>query len=91
MANIRISKTLIFLVITLMLIGLVCGVVFYKPPVRTITVSELDAIHGVKIGGVVMNDIQDYIRQNPNCTVEDLRVIPRVDDMIIDQLERKFR
>lgn len=72
-----------------MLVVLVLGVVFYKPPLSTITLSELDSIHGV--GEVRLSQIQAYISQNKNAKVEDLRIIKGIDDMIIEQLEKRFR
>ena len=63
----------------------------YKPPLKNVTTGELDAIYGIRQGGVIMYEIQNYILEHPNAKVEDLRSIKGVDDMIIEQLERRFR
>lgn len=89
MVNIRILKALSCFLIFAMLVVLVLGVVFYKPPLSTITSSELDSIQGV--GEVRLSQIQAYISQNKNAKVEDLRIIKGVEDMIIEQLEKRFR
>ena len=80
----------IFVLLTIVAFLLI-GLYFYKPPIKNITTSELDAIYGIKNGGVIMNDIQTYLIVNPNAKVEDLRQIKGVDDMIIDQLKERFR
>lgn len=73
------------------------GILTYKRPLNTITNGELDAINGIRVDlvdgnhGVISTRITDYIKQNPDCTVEDLRIIKGVDDMIIDQLRKEFR
>lgn len=72
--------------------------IFCKRPLNSVTDAELDAIHGIKISysngrieGKRAMDIIRYIAINPDCEVEDLRVIDGIDDMIIDQLKRRFR
>ena len=89
MARARILKTLICTLIFAMLLILVIGVVFYKPPLSSITYSELEAVYGV--GEVRTHQIQEFILDNTKAKVEDLRMIKGVDDMIIDQLEKRFR
>ena len=86
---------LLAFIFTLLLMYAVC----YKPSIETITDQELNAIQGVSIEwingipkhGKRARDIKIFIARNPNCTVEDLRVIKGVDDMIIDQLKKRFR
>jgi len=73
------------------IIILVFAATLYKPPIKNATAAELDAIFGIKYDGVIIERIHDYIEENPDCSVEDLRVIKGVDDMIIEQLERKWR
>lgn len=70
---------------------LIWGIVLYKPPLKNVTLGELDAIHGICEGGVISDRITEYILENPDAKVEDLRVIKGVDDMIIDQLKARFR
>ena len=81
--------------IKIALLSLVIAFMFYltcyKPNIRYATTSELDAIYGIKKDGVIIARIQTYINDNPDCSVEDLRVIKGVDDMVIEQLERKWR
>ena len=89
MARARILKTLICTLIFAMLMILVIGVVFYKPPLKQITRDEIESIYGV--GEVRLSQIERFILQNPKANVEDLREIKGVDDMIIDQLEKRFR
>ena len=89
MARARILKTLICTLIFAMLLILVIGVVFYKPPLSSITYSELESVYGV--GEVRTQQIQEFILDNTKAKVEDLRMIKGVDDMIIDQLEKRFR
>ena len=72
-----------------MLIILVIGVVFYKPPLKQITRDEIESLYGV--GEVRLSQIEQFILQNPKAKVEDLRELKGVDDMIIDQLEKRFR
>ena len=72
-----------------MLMILVIGVVFYKPPLKQITRDEIESIYGV--GEVRLSQIEQFILQNPKANVEDLRELKGVDDMIIDQLEKRFR
>ena len=72
-----------------MLMVLVVGVVFYKPPLKQITRDEIESIYGV--GEVRLSQIEQFILQNPKAKVEDLRELKGVDDMIIDQLEKRFR
>jgi len=64
-------------------------VVFDKPSLSTATSEELLAVYGV--GEHRLEQIQEFILDNPNATVEDLRIIKGVDDMIIDQLKERFR
>ena len=89
MARARILKTLRCTFILAMLMILVIGVVFYKPPLKQITRDEIESIYGV--GEVRLSQIEQFILQNPKANVEDLREIKGVDDMIIDQLEKRFR
>ena len=89
MARARILKTLICTLIFAMLMILVIGVVFYKPPLKQITRDEIESIYGV--GEVRLSQIEQFILQNPRANVEDLRELKGVDDMIIDQLEKRFR
>ena len=89
MARARILKTLRCTFIFAMLMILVIGVVFYKPPLKQITRDEIESIYGV--GEVRLSQIEQFILQNPKANVEDLREIKGVDDMIIDQLEKRFR
>ena len=72
-----------------MLMILVIGVVFYKPPLKQITRDEIESLYGV--GEVRLSQIEQFILQNPKAKVEDLRELKGVDDMIIDQLEKRFR
>lgn len=72
-----------------MLMILVIGVVFYKPPLKQITRGEIESLYGV--GEVRLSQIEQFILQNPKAKVEDLRELKGVDDMIIDQLEKRFR
>lgn len=72
-----------------MLMVLVVGVVFYKPPLKQITRDEIESLYGV--GEVRLSQIEQFILQNPKAKVEDLRELKGVDDMIIDQLEKRFR
>ena len=72
-----------------MLMILVVGVVFYKPPLKQITRDEIESLYGV--GEVRLSQIEQFILQNPKAKVEDLRELKGVDDMIIDQLEKRFR
>jgi len=70
-----------------------------KPMIKDATAEQLDAIHGMQITfsdgavkyGAIAKRIVDYIELHPNAKVEDLRIIPGVDDMIIDQLKEVFR
>ena len=89
MARARILKTLRCTLILAMLMILVVGVVFYKPPLKQITRDEIESIYGV--GEVRLSQIEQFILQNPKAKVEDLRELKGVDDMIIDQLEKRFR
>ena len=89
MARARILKTLRCTFILAMLIVLVIGVVFYKPPLKQITREQIDTLYGV--GEIRLSQIEQFILQNPKANVEDLREIKGVDDMIIDQLEKRFR
>ena len=89
MARARILKTLRCTLILAMLMILVVGVVFYKPPLSSITYSELESVYGV--GEVRTHQIQEFILDNPKAKVEDLRELKGVDDMIIKQLEKRFR
>ena len=77
---------LIAIFVLLMLI-----VMFGKAPLRTITKPELDAVYGIRYDGVIMERVVRYILNNPDCEVEDLRIIKGVDDMIIDQLKRHYK
>ena len=70
---------------------LIIGILTYKPPLKNATQGDLDAIHGIVYDGVISDRINEYILENPNAKVEDLRVIKGVDDMIIDQLKERFR
>lgn len=70
---------------------LLLGISLYKPPLKNASTDDLDGIYGMKCGGVIMESVQTYILQNPNCKVEDLRSIKGVDDMIINQLKERFR
>ena len=72
-----------------MLMILVIGVVFYKPPLKQITREQIDSLYGV--GEARLYQIEQFILDNPNIKVEDLRSIKGVDDMIIKQLEKRFR
>lgn len=72
-----------------MLMILVIGVVFYKPPLKQITREQIDSLYGV--GELRLYQIEQFILDNPNVKVEDLRSIKGVDDMIIKQLEKRFR
>ena len=86
---------LLAFIFTLLLMYATC----YKPSISTITDQELNNVHGVSVEwidgmpkcGKRARDIKLFIARNPNCTVEDLRVIKGVDDMIIDQLKKRFR
>ena len=89
MARARILKTLRCTLILAMLMILVIGVVFYKPPLKQITREQIDSLYGV--GEVRLYQIEQFILDNPNVKVEDLRSIKGVDDMIIKQLEKRFR
>lgn len=89
MARARILKTLRCTLILAMLMILVIGVVFYKPPLKQITRDEIESLYGV--GEVRLSQIEQFILQNPKAKVEDLRELKGVDDMIIDQLEKRFR
>lgn len=89
MARARILKTLRCTLILAMLMILVIGVVFYKPPLKQITREQIDSLYGV--GEVRLYQIEQFILDNPNVKVEDLRSIKGVDDMIIDQLKGRFR
>ena len=89
MARVRILKTLRCTLILAMLMILVIGVVFYKPPLKQITREQIDSLYGV--GEVRLYQIEQFILDNPNVKVEDLRSIKGVDDMIIKQLEKRFR
>ena len=89
MARARILKTLRCTLILAMLMILVIGVVFYKPPLKQITREQIDSLYGV--GEARLYQIEQFILDNPNVKVEDLRSIKGVDDMIIKQLEKRFR
>ena len=89
MARARILKTLRCTLILAMLMILVIGVVFYKPPLKQITRDEIESLYGV--GEVRLSQIEQFILQNPKAKVEDLRELKGVDDMIINQLEKRFR
>ena len=89
MARARILKTLRCTFILAMLIVLVIGVVFYKPPLKQITREQIDTLYGV--GEIRLSQIEQFILENPSAKVEDLRMIKGIDDMIIDQLEKRFR
>jgi len=84
-------KYRVFFVILALVMILCIGIDLYKPPLKNVTQAELDAIHGVVYGGVIADRINEYILENPDAKVEDLRVIKGVDDMIIDQLKARFR
>lgn len=62
---------------------------FHKPNISTATYNELLDIHG--IGEVRLQLIGDYISTHRNVKSEDLRVIEGIDDMVIEQLERKWK
>ena len=89
MARARILKTLRCTFILAMLMILVIGVVFYKPPLKQITREQIDTLYGV--GEIRLSQIEQFILENPSAKVEDLRELKGVDDMIIDQLEKRFR
>lgn len=89
MARVRILKTLRCTLILAMLMILVIGVVFYKPPLKQITREQIDSLYGV--GETRLYQIEQFILEDPNVKVEDLRSIKGVDDMIIKQLEKRFR
>ena len=76
-------------IVWVLILVIVVGVGAYKPPLSTITASELLEVHG--IGEVRLNQIQSFILDYPNAKVEDLRSISGVDDLIIDQLKERFR
>lgn len=78
-------------VICFIVVFIMLGLFLYKPPIKNATDAELDAIYGIKYDCVVYHRIIDYIELHPDCKVEDLRVVKGVGDMIIDQLERKWR
>ena len=91
MANLASNTKVRCFVICFLCVALIVGITLYKPPLKNATVSELDCIYGIRAGGVIMEDIQEYIMTYPDCKVEDLRILKRVDDMIIDQLKERFR
>ena len=91
MARARISKEIKCFLICFVVAFLLIGLILYKPMLKDATTSDLDSIHGIRNGGVIMAEIQNYITLYPNATVEDLRIIKGVDDMIIDQLKERFR
>ncbi len=84
-------KYRVFFVILVLAVILCIGIDLYKPPLKNVTQAELDAIYGIVYGGVISDRINEYILDNPDAKVEDLRVIKGVDDMIIDQLKARFR
>lgn len=83
------KKQIMISVLIAIVFVVILGVVLCKPPLSTITTSELDAIYGV--GEFRIEQIQEFIIEHPNAKVEDLRSIKGVDDMIIKQLEKRFR
>jgi len=99
MVNIRISQKIKIALVCFIVTFLILGILFYKPPLKSITDVQLNDIEGIKVTfvdgktnyGVISSRIIEYIKQNPDCKVEDLRIVKGVDDMIINQLERKFR
>ena len=85
----RFYKSFIIALLVLMLVfGFYC---FYKPPIHNITVAELDSINGIRYDGPIFLDIVEYLIENPNSKVDDLRNVKGVGDEIIKQLERKWR
>lgn len=91
MACVRIPKEIKCFLICFVVVFLLIGLILYKPMLKSASASDLDSIYGIRSGGVIMAEIQNYIIDNPNATVEDLRIIKGVDDMIIDQLKERFR
>ena len=99
MAHIRISQKIKIAFICFLVTFLILGILFYKPPLKSITDVELNDIEGIKVTfvdgqvnyGVISSRIIEYIKQNPDCKVDDLRIVKGVDDMIIGQLKKEFR
>ena len=99
MGHIRISQKIKIMLICFLVTFLILGILFYKPPLKSITDAELNDIEGIKVTfvdgqvnyGVISSRIIEYIKQNPDCKVDDLRIVKGVDDMIIDQLKKEFR
>ena len=91
MARVRIPKEIKCFLICFVVAFLLIWLILYKPMLKSASTSDLNSIYGIRNGGVIMAEIQNYIIDNPNATVEDLRVIKGVDDMIIDQLKERFR
>lgn len=99
MAHIRISKKVKIALVCFLVTFLIFGILFYKPPLKNITDVQLSDIEGIKVTfvdgkinyGPISARILEYIKQNPYCKVDDLRIVKGVDDMIIDQLKKEFR
>lgn len=83
----QITISILIAIFVLMMLIMIFG----KPPLKTVSEIELDAVYGLKEGGVMMGRVVEFISNNPEATVEDLRIIKGVDDMIIDQLKRHYK
>lgn len=89
MGNIRISQKIKCFLICFIATIILVSVAIYRPPLSTATASELLTVDG--IGESRLEMIQTFIVNHPNAKVEDLRPLKGVDDMIINQLKRRFR
>lgn len=88
-----------FLAVMLIVILLTVVIMFQHPHISSATMDELKEVHGLKVEivddrevpGIRMKMILDYISNNPDAKIEDLRILNGIDDMVIDQLNNMYR
>jgi DNA uptake protein ComE-like DNA-binding protein len=82
-------KDFIIIVILIILFAITTSIMIYKPDIHNVNVNEIHQMYN--IGDKLSCKIVKYVKENPDCTVDDLEIIDDIGPAILESIKKEYR
>ena len=83
------KKDFIIIVVLIILFAITTSIMIYNPDIHNVNVNEIHQVYN--IGDKLSCKIVKYVKENPDCTINDLVVIDGIGPVIIESIKKEYR
>ena len=83
------KKDFIIIVVLIILFAITTSIMIYNPDIHNVNVNEIHQVYNV--GDKLSYEIAKYVKENPDCAIDDLVVIDGIGPVIIESIKKEYR